>query len=92
MDITILGEDITIIMVMITDTRMIMDMITSTNTMSIRIKKNIYIVIMPKKKNKSMNIMMEKKDIAVIMITNIKTKKPLKILILTLHISTSWEI
>ena len=71
---------------------MIMDMITSTNTMSIRIKKNIYIVIMPKKKNISMNIMMKKKDIAVIMITNIKTKKPLKILILTLHISTSWEI
>ena len=79
MDITILGEDIMITMVMITDTLMTMDMIISKSTMSIRIKKNIYIVIMPNKKNISMNIMMEKKDIAVIMITNIKTKKPLKI-------------
>jgi hypothetical protein len=79
MDITILGEDIMITMVMITDTLMTMDMIISKSTMSIRIKKNIYIVIMPKKKNISMNIMMEKKVIAVIMITNIKTKKPLKI-------------
>jgi hypothetical protein len=79
MDITILGEDIMITMVMITDTLMTMDMIISTSTMSIRIKKNIYIVIMPKRKNISMNITMEKKDIAVIMITNIKTKKPLKI-------------
>jgi hypothetical protein len=79
MDITILGEDIMITMVMITDTLMTMDMIISTSTMSIRIKKNIYIVKMPKKKNISMNIMMEKKVIAVIMITNIKTKKPLKI-------------
>lgn len=58
MDITILGEDIMITMVMITDTLMTMDMIISTSTMSIRIKKNIYIVIMPKKKNISMNIMM----------------------------------
>lgn len=76
MDITILAEDITITMVMITDTRTIMDMIINTST---HIKKNINIVIMMKKKNISMNIMMEKKDIAVIMITNIKKKKPLKI-------------
>ena len=45
MDITILGEDIMITMVMMTDTLMTMDMIISTSTMSIRIKKNIYIVI-----------------------------------------------